>query len=251
MDWQHLSTQEHARRRFDTALLPIGTIEAHDGAPVGVDNFIPDALCARLSDALAIPRLPVMPFGVTRSLLAYPGSCGISEELMTRFLVELGVSLRRHGLRHLLVIDGHGGNLDALTAGAQRLYEEHGLFTAVIEWWFEAEAHAEEIFGRGGFGHAAIDELGLLAGLRPDLAPAIPRETVTAYYVYPGVKVYPVPRPVIVSEPTDNPVDLSRLTPERCDRFATEVVDLLAGMIRDILAGWRAIPGSSAGEDPS
>jgi len=35
MEWQTLSTQEHAVRRFAEALLPIGTIEAHDGGPIG------------------------------------------------------------------------------------------------------------------------------------------------------------------------------------------------------------------------
>jgi creatinine amidohydrolase len=241
MDWQRLSTHEHAAHRFEAALLPVGTIEAHDGAPVGVDNYIPEALCARVAERLKLPFLPVMPYGVTRSLLAYPGSCGVSAELLERFLVEVGASLQRHGLRYLFVIDGHGGNIDALTAGAQRLYEERGLFTAVIEWWFEAEARAEEIFGPGGFGHAAVDELGLLAGLRSDLSPLIPRATMPAYYVYQGVKVYPVPRPVIVSDPADNPVDLTRLTPEKCTRFGDEVVDIVANIVRDILEGWKAI----------
>lgn len=241
MDWQRLSTHEHAQRRFSAALLPIGTIEAHDGAPVGTDNFIPEALCERLAERLSLPRLPVMPYGVTRSLLAYPGSCGVSARCLEEFLVELGTSLRRNGLRHLFVIDGHGGNLDALQAGAARLFTEQGLYTAVIEWWFEAQERAEEIFGDEGLGHAAVDELGLLAGLRPDLAGAIPREPVPAYYCFKGVKAFPAPRPVLTYERAGEPVDLSRLTPERCERFAAEVLDQMAEMIRAILSGWGAL----------
>ncbi|MBM3317685.1 MAG: creatininase family protein [Candidatus Eisenbacteria bacterium] len=241
MDWQRLSTHEHARRRFTAALLPIGTVEAHDGAPLGTDNYIPEALCRRLADELDMPWLPPMPYGVTRSLLAYPGSCGVSAACLEGFLVELGASLRRNGLRYLFVIDGHGGNLEALQAGAARLFEAHGLYTAVIEWWFEAQALAEEIFGAEGLGHAAVDELGLLAGLRPDLAADFPRGPVPSYAVLKGVKAYPAPRPVLTYDQAGETVDLARLAPESCERFAEGVLRIVSRAIREILSGWQAL----------
>jgi creatinine amidohydrolase len=241
MNWQDLSTREHAEKRFEAALLPIGTIEAHDGGPVGTDNLIPDALCDRLSERLGIPKLPLMPYGVTNSLLAYPGSCSLTDQVLEDFLYELGKTLARGGLRYLFVVNGHGGNTDPLRAGARRLFRDSGVFVAVIDWWVETRRDAEEIFGKGGMGHSAIDEMAALLGFCPRFRDSLPGGEVASYYYWQGVRVYPVPRPVIVYENPDERVDFSRLTPEKCSAFAERVTDVMARVIEEILAGWREI----------
>jgi len=241
MDWQSFSTHVHAQRRFAEALLPIGTVEAHDGGPVGTDNLIPQALCERLAERLKMPRLPLMPFGVTQTLLAYPGACGISPETMERVLYELAVSLQHNGLERLFVIDGHGGNTEALKNAASRLFLDHRLHVAVIDWWWEVQPNAEEIFGKEGMGHAAVDEMGFLLGLYPDLRAQLPSGRVPSYYVYKGVKAYPSPRPTMTYDHANDPVDFARLTPEKCAQFAEVVVDRMEKIIRDIREGWMEI----------
>jgi creatinine amidohydrolase len=241
LDWQLLSTQEHARRRIKTALLPIGTIEAHANGPVGTDNLIPEALSRRLAERLAVPYLPVMPYGLTVSLVAYPGSCTLTSATLAAFLADIGRSLQRHGLEHLIVINGHGGNTATLHGAAEGLSREVGLHVAVLDWWWEVQAQAAEIFGPGGMGHAAIDEMGTLLGLRPDLADRVPRGKTPSFYVYKGVKTYPAVRPCMTYDHADDPVDFTRLTPEKCARYADAVTDQMEKMIREILAGWGAI----------
>ncbi len=241
LDWQLLSTHEHARERFETALLPLGTIEAHASGPVGTDNLIPDALARRLAERLAIPCLPVMPYGLTVSLLAYPGSCTLSSATLAAFLTDVGRSLRRNGLQNLLVINGHGGNTATLHEAAESLSRESGLRVAVIDWWWEVQEQAAEIFGPGGMGHAAIDEMSTLLGLRPDLSDLVPRKKTPSFYVYKGVKTYPAVRPCMTYDHPDDPVDFARLTPEKCARMAEVVMDQMEKMIREILAGWGAI----------
>jgi len=241
MNWQDLSTREHAEKRFEAALLPVGTIEAHDGGPVGTDNLIPDALCDRLSERLGIPKLPLMPYGVTNSLLAYPGSCSLTDLVLEDFLYELGRTLARNGLKYLFVVNGHGGNTDPLRAGARRLFRDAGLFVAVIDWWVETRKDAEEIFGKGGMGHSATDEMAALLGFCPKFRESLPQGEVDSYYYWQGARVYPVPRPVIVYESPDERVDFSRLTPEKCKAFADRVTEVMVRMITDILSGWREI----------
>jgi creatinine amidohydrolase len=241
MEWQRLSTHDHARLRFTAALLPVGTVEAHGPGPVGTDNLIPAALAERLSLRLDLPVLPLMPYGVTASLLAYPGGCTLSPATLEAFLFETGRSLRRNGLRHLFVLNGHGGNTAALGQAAQRLFRDEALNVAVIDWWWEVQKQAVEIFGEGGMGHSAVDELGMLLGLQPEAGGAMPREPVPSFYKYKGLQVYPSPRPVITYERPDDAVDLGRLTPERCARFAEQATDTLELMIREILEGWEEI----------
>ncbi|MGC8893661.1 MAG: creatininase family protein [candidate division WOR-3 bacterium] len=241
MNWQELSTHEHSRRRFEAALLPVGTLEAHDGGPVGTDNLIPDALCDRLSEKLSIPKLPLMPYGVTNSLLVYPGSCSLTDEVLEGFIYELGKTLARNGLKYLFVVNGHGGNTEPLRAGARRLFRDTGLFVAIIDWWVETRKDAEEIFGKGGMGHSAIDEMAALLGFCPEFRDSMPGAEVPAHYYWQGVRVYPVPRPVIVYENPDERVDFSRLTPEKCAGFADRITDVMERMILGILEGWREI----------
>ncbi|MFH1143573.1 MAG: creatininase family protein [Candidatus Eisenbacteria bacterium] len=241
MEWQRLSTHEHARRRFTEALLPIGTLEAHDGGPIGTDNLIPEALCERLAERLAMPRLPLMPYGLTKSLLAYPGSCQLTAEGLEKFLIDVGLSLQRNGLQRLFVMNGHGGNTESLRRAAGHLFTEHRLYVAVIDWWWEVQTQAAEIFGKEGLGHAAVDEMGMLLGLHPEVRPGMPSGPVPSFYVYKGVQAYPAPRPVMTYERPDDPVDFSRLTPERCARFADLVTECMERIIREIQTGWGEI----------
>jgi creatinine amidohydrolase len=240
-DWQRMSTQDHAQKRFTAALLPVGTLEAHDGGPVGTDNYIPLALCRDLAPRLEMPVLPLMPYGVTNSLLAYAGGCTLRPETLAGCLFDLGLSLHRNGLRQLIVINGHGGSTAPLRDAAKRLFKEIGLFVAVIDWWFEAGPEAERIFGPGGMGHSAVDEMAALVGLCPELRDSVPAREVPSFYNYRGLAVYPSPRPVITYDHPDDPVDLARLAPERCDEFAKTTVALLEKMIREIRDGWDAI----------
>ncbi len=243
MDWQTMSTIDHARKRFKAALLPIGTLEAHDGGPVGTDNLIPEAFCQRLSPRLEVPCLPVMPYGITSSLLAYPGGCTLSEEVLTGFLYDIGKSLHRHGLKQLIVINGHGGNTEVLREAAGRLFQELDLYVAVIDWWYETSKTASEIFGEEGLGHAAIDEMGALLGLCPELREKMSEGPVPSYHLYRGTKVYPAPRPVLTYRNPEDIVDYARLTPECCERFVDISTDILEKIIIDIRDGWNAIGG--------
>lgn len=241
LDWQMLSTQEHARFAFKAALLPLGTIEAHANGPIGTDNLIPAALCRRLSPRLGIPSLPLMPYGLTCSLLAYPGSCTLSAETLASFLLDVGRSLHSNGLEHLIVINGHGGNTATLHEAAHRLFRETRLHVAVFDWWWEVQTQAVEIFGPGGMGHASIDEMGTLLGLYPELSERVPRGLTPSFYVYKGLKTYPAVRPAMTYEHPDDPVDFTRLTPEQCARFADVVTDVAERVVREILEGWNAI----------
>lgn len=233
-----MSTQEHARLSFRTALLPIGTIEAHASGPIGTDNFIPAALCRRLSIRLGIPQLPGMPYGLTCSLLSYPGSCTVSSETLAAFLQDVGRSLQRNGLENLIVVNGHGGNTATLHDAAHRLFRETRLHVAVFDWWHEVQAQAAEIFGPGGMGHASVDEMGALLGLCPELSERVPFKKTASFYVYKGLKTFPAVRPAMTYDHPDDPVDLARLTPEKCTQFADVVTDVAEKVIREILLGW-------------
>ena len=112
---------------------------------------------------------------------------------------------------------------------------------AVIDWWYETTSLAEDAFGEGGMGHSAVDELGALYGLRPDLQSTMGKGPVPSYHIYKGAKVYPSPRPVLTYRQQGDVVDLARLTPQKCAAFADGATTILEEMIQTIREGWEEI----------
>ena len=72
LTWQRFG--ELVPRRIDRVLVPVGTMEAHGVLPLGTDTLIPARLAERLAPDLDALVAPAMPYGLTSSLLAYPGS---------------------------------------------------------------------------------------------------------------------------------------------------------------------------------
>ena len=124
-------------------VLPLGAVESHgDHLPAGTDNILADRMAQELARAIegATPllRLPVLPFGQVWSLGDAPGSFGISNETVTRAIVEIARSAKSKGLSVLVVINGHLGNANAIR-DAQRVMKEEA-FT--IANFFDPGSHA-------------------------------------------------------------------------------------------------------------
>ena len=72
--------REQVPSKTDLVMIPIGTIEAHGAIPLGTDNIIPQALARDLAPRFDALVAPPVTYGVTNSLLPYPGSTTVSSE---------------------------------------------------------------------------------------------------------------------------------------------------------------------------
>ena len=75
--------------KIDTVLLPTGTLEPHGVINNGADIVAPVAMArelARESNALIAPAIP---YGITGSMDAYPGSFSISEDAYRSYVREV------------------------------------------------------------------------------------------------------------------------------------------------------------------
>jgi len=125
---------EAALAKKPVLVLPIGAVESHgDHIPAGTDNILAGRMAeelARVVDgATPMLRLPVMPFGQVWSLGDAPGSFGISNETVTRTIVEIAQSAKAKGLSVLVIVNGHLGNANAIR-DAQRIMREQGVTIA-------------------------------------------------------------------------------------------------------------------------
>ncbi|MBM3314011.1 creatininase family protein, partial [candidate division WOR-3 bacterium] len=101
-------------RKTDAVLLPIGTIEAHGVTGLGTDNQIPLAIAERIAEPVNAFIAPSIHYGITRTLLPYPGSLTVLPETFERYVSEVAASLADAGFRRVVFLNGHGGNTDVL-----------------------------------------------------------------------------------------------------------------------------------------
>ncbi len=191
---------------IDAVLLPVGTLEAHGCIALGTDNIIPSALADRLAPRLNALIAPVIPYGITRSLLAYPGSTSVTPETFAQYVWEVCCSLADTGFRRLAIINGHGGNTEQLKNICFRLYREKKVFSLVVDWWVHCAKEVREVYGHEG-GHAGTDETAMLQALRPELVHREQYGPDLAAQAAPGLVTSPFPGSIILYEKDEGSPD--------------------------------------------
>jgi creatinine amidohydrolase len=119
---------EAIRDQVELVLLPVGSIEQHGpNIALCMDSAASEAFCRRASQRLH-PRLlvaPSMPWGISYHHLNFPGTITLSPETFIQVLVEVVGSLQQHGFERFLIVNGHGGNVAAMSVATVRIKEEH------------------------------------------------------------------------------------------------------------------------------
>lgn len=156
-------------REYDLVLLPVGSIEQHGPAnPLGTDSLIAEALAEEVSRRTGVLALPLIPFGVSFHHMHFPGTITVSEEALQSYLLEVIRSLAKWGVRKVLVINGHGGNLPALQIVSRKALEELGVRLYIYQWWTHSSQALERLFDEDERGHAAAAETSLIMHLHPE-----------------------------------------------------------------------------------
>lgn len=161
----------------DVVLLPVGSTEQHGPHnPLGTDHLIAYALALEAGRRAGVAVLPPVPFGVSAHHSAFPGTVWVREEVFKEYVRDVVLSLKRHGVKKVVVVNGHGGNLSALLSLARELRDE-GVLVVVFQWWTLRQL--EQLFTREELGHAAAAETSLnlyLHGEAVDMGSAVDEE---------------------------------------------------------------------------
>jgi creatinine amidohydrolase len=138
MTWQDIAGAGEATHRW-IAVLPLAAVEQHGPhLPLGVDTYIAEAYLARvqkvLPDDLPVTFLPVERIGVSVEHLAYPGTLTLSPATAIAAWTEIGESLARAGLRKLVLVTSHGGNVAAMELVARDLRARFSMLAVTAGW---------------------------------------------------------------------------------------------------------------------
>ncbi|MEY7850199.1 creatininase family protein [Natrarchaeobius sp. A-rgal3] len=150
----------------DLAVVPVGSTEQHGphaslGTDVATAEAVADAALERIDRDII--RAPAIPVGIAEEHRQFPGTMWVSAETFRRYVRESVESLASHGFDRVVIVNGHGGNVDALReVGAQ--LTRSGAAYAVPFTWFEAVGdHGADM------GHAGPLETALLRHCAPEL----------------------------------------------------------------------------------
>ena len=159
------TTWTDAERSADVALLPVGSTEQHGPhAPLGTDTLAAETVAGRGADAYdgEAAVAPAIPVGVSEEHRHFAGTLWVSPDTFRAYVRETVESLAHHGWDRVVLVNGHGGNVDALREVAARLTRDGVAYTAPFTWFDAVETDLE-------MGHAGPMETSLLFATRPDL----------------------------------------------------------------------------------
>lgn len=220
----YVEVGEILAKGLDTAILPVGTVEPHGThLPLGTDNIIPELLAEKLADRIDALILPTLNYGVTNSLHGYPGSIRVKPENLENIVYDILESLAFHGFKIAVILNGHGGNTQALDNAARRAWLDHRLATLLVDWWTLArdKGLTQALLGKEG-GHAATDETALVALYNPEL---VKRDLYTREAIFvasSGVRAYPLPGTIINYSATEGEV---LFNPEKSKEYLDALVE--------------------------
>ena len=136
-DWLNLTTQEFTADRI--AVLPVAAVEQHGPhLPVGVDTYIAEAYLARVRALLPKDTpalfLPVQTVGASDEHRAFCGTLTLSPQTALAAFIDIGESVCRAGIRKLIIINSHGGNIALIDLAARQLRVRHTLLAVHTSW---------------------------------------------------------------------------------------------------------------------
>ncbi|QSG12078.1 Creatinine amidohydrolase/Fe(II)-dependent formamide hydrolase involved in riboflavin and F420 biosynthesis [Halapricum desulfuricans] len=152
----------------DLALLPTGSTEQHGPhAPMGTDALSAETIAADAADAYdgEVVVAPPVNVGISEEHRHFTGSLWVSEDTFRSYVGETIESLGSHGWERIVVVNGHGGNTDALREVCGAITRDGDAYA--VPWtWFDAL----EFDGYGvELGHGGPAETAVVEAVRPDL----------------------------------------------------------------------------------
>ena len=132
MDWRMV---EDWVRTDDRAVLPLGSTEQHAGLSLLTDAILAERVAVEAAEPLGMPVFPAVPFGLSPSLQAYPGSLTLRVETLCALLRDLLDSLKRSGFRRIVLVNGHGGNAPAGALAQEWMMDNPDCRVRLHDWW--------------------------------------------------------------------------------------------------------------------
>jgi len=166
--------------------VPVGSIEQHGPhMPLGTDFLIADYLAKRAGLEAGAIVTPAVPIGFAAYHGDFQGTLSVSTDTLARYIWEFCSYLVKYGITHIIFINGHGGNLEALQAVARK-FRDRGLAVATVIWWeIAGQLNPEWV----PLGHGDINETSAVLAIAPETVNLEKAETPVNRKLTPAIRV--------------------------------------------------------------
>ena len=221
----------------DTLVWAVGTLEAHGKhLPLGTDTYLAQGIAERIADAIGAILAPELHYGITGSLLPYPGGTTIDPRSYAGLIRGALEGFFAAGFRKVIISNGHGGNTDVLQKTVRRLtpkYPDRLMIT--FDWYMLDGEFVKDVYG-GTAGHAGLDETAGIIYFRPELVKEEYFDADDWHLREAGYLATPAPAPVIVNDANSAP----QLDPDKAKELFERIINLLISRVSRDIALWES-----------
>ncbi|MFN3172061.1 MAG: creatininase family protein [Hyphomicrobiales bacterium] len=125
--------------RDHVAVLPLGATEQHGPhLPVSTDSSIADglmdAVVAKLPQETNVLILPTLAITHSGEHTNRPGTLSLGRDLTFRLIMDIARGVARAGVRKLVIINAHGGNVAVMVDATHDIRAELGMLCVATNW---------------------------------------------------------------------------------------------------------------------
>lgn len=149
-----------AAKKCKRAIIPVGSLEQHGAhLPVSTDALIAEHVAGRVAERVGALVLPAIAYGVS---FEHSPMFNISMQSRTLAAVvrDACASLAGAGVKEIIILNGHHGNMGALQYIAQELRLPAGVSVHTLHYWHALKQE---------FDHAGEVETSLVLAIAPGL----------------------------------------------------------------------------------
>ena len=144
--WSNLSSRQFSQLSASpdiaqvVAVLPVAATEQHGPhLPVSVDTTLVEgvieASLAHLAPELPVLFMPTQAIGKSNEHIRFPGTLTLSAQTLISVWMELGACVARTGIKKLVLLNSHGGQVSVMDIVARDLRTAHDLIVFSTNWY--------------------------------------------------------------------------------------------------------------------
>ena len=224
---------DQMRSSTDLSIIPVGATEVYGPhLPLGSDGLVAQKVAEMLAEKCGAIVAPLVPVGYSRKLSDFPGTLWVKGQVLAEYLRGICIGLIEWGLRRLLFINGHLGNVGPISELAEDIQITLGVRCAQVDWWrFVQEVSRDIVETSHPFGHAGEVCTSVLMYLYPDLVDMNKASTDKGPKdLYLDVIKYPRHRELtasgVIGDPTKASVEKGRI-------IVSRALDRLVGFVEE------------------